>query len=137
MDNLAGFGRKFRQIATLKKGVLPVKGEKLEPFFSKVYGVTHKNADGTDRQALLRKCRVGETLVLTHEPIPEDPNAVKVCRQTGEQIGWLSASLAAEIAPRLDKGSRVDVVITDLTGGGWLIKKKRGCNIQITKYSLR
>jgi hypothetical protein len=41
-----------------------------------------------------------------------------------------------ETAPRLDKGSKVDAEISDLTGGGLIFKTTRGCNIKITKYRL-
>lgn len=113
------------------------KGESLKPFFSKVAGVMYKNDDGTDRQKILKDCKAGEKLVLIHQPIREDKNAVKVCRENGQQIGWLNSILAAEIAPRLDKGSKVDVEISEITGGGFLSSKPRGCNIRITKYSMR
>jgi len=113
------------------------KGERLRPFITKVVGVTHKNSDGTDRQKILKDCKAGEQLALIHEPVKQDQNAVKVCRQNGEQIGWLNQILAAETAPRLDRGSRVDAEIVELTGGGFLSGKVRGCNIRITKYSMR
>lgn len=113
------------------------KGESLKPFFSKVACVTHRNSDGTDRQKILKNCRAGEKLKLIHEPMTQDKNAVKVCRESGEQIGWLNQILAAEIAPRLDGGSRVDAEISEITGGGLFSEKGRGCNIQLTKYSLR
>lgn len=77
------------------------KGESLEPFMTKIVGVVHKNNDGTSRQEILKKCKRGEKLTLIHEPIPQDENAVKVCRENGEQIGWLSQILAAEIPPDL------------------------------------
>jgi hypothetical protein len=113
------------------------KGEPLKPFMTKVVGSSHKNDDGTNRQIILKTCHKGEALVLIHSPVPQDKNAVKVCRKNGEQIGWLNQILAAEIAPRLDKNSPVDARLMDITGGGFFSGKSRGCNIQITKYSMR
>ena len=113
------------------------KGERLRPFITKVVGVTHKNSDGTERQKILEDCKVGEELSLIHQPTKQDQNAIKVCRQDGQQIGWPNQILATEIAPRLDRKSRVDAEIVELTGGGFLPGKARGCNIQITKYSMR
>lgn len=113
------------------------KGQRLNPFFTKVAGVTRKNTDGTDRQKILKNCKRGEQLRLIHEPIPQDKNAVKVCRENGEQIGWLNSILAAEIAPRLDKGSKVDAEISEITGGGFFSGKDYGCNIKLTKYSMK
>jgi len=113
------------------------KDEALKPFFTKVAGVISKNNDGTSRQEILKRCKKGERLTLLHQPIIQDKNAVRVCRENGEQIGWLNEILAAEIAPRLDKGSRIDAEIKEITGGGFLSGKSRGCNIQLTKYSMR
>lgn len=113
------------------------KGEALKSFFTKVAGVTHKNDDGTERQKILKNCKAGEKLRLIHEPMSQDKSGIKVCRENGEQIGWLNSILAAEIAPRLDKGSRVDAEISEVTGGGFLSNKSRGCNIKLTKYSMR
>jgi hypothetical protein len=111
----------------------PKYGNPLKPFHTKLSGVTHKNEDGMNRQNILKRCHTGEKLNLIHYPVPQDHNAVKVLRQNGEQIGWLNSILAAEIAPRLDRGSRVDAVISAITGN----KKLIGCNIQLTKYSMR
>jgi hypothetical protein len=119
---------------------IPVKvGHPLEPFFSKLVGVTHLNEDGSPRQAIIKECRSGERLRLVREPNNQyDPCAVAVHRLTGEQLGYLSRDVAAEIAPRLDRGSPVDVEVAQVTGGGWWIfRKTRGINVRITKYSMR
>lgn len=113
------------------------KGESLKPFMTKIAGVAHKNSDGTNRQEILKQCNKGGKLTLIHEPVPQDENAVKVCRENGEQIGWLNQILAIEIAPRLDKASRLDAQIVQTTGGGLFSNKARGCNIQITKYTMK
>lgn len=102
-------------------------------FYSRVVGVTRGN-----RQAVIRKCRKREQLQLIREPDNSaDKNAVIVARASGEQLGYLSRDLAEEIAPRLDKGWRVDCSIANITGGGWFSSKARGVNIQITKYLQR
>lgn len=117
-----------------------VRGKPLRTFYSKVAGVTYTNDNGTSRQAILGKCHKGEYLILTHEPVPQDEYAVKVSRENGEQIGWLNQEVAYEIAPRLDRGGRVEAIIAELTGGGggfFSKKQSRGCNIIINRYSLR
>lgn len=101
-------------------------------FHSKVVGVTYQNDDGSDRQKLLKKCKVGEKLNLIREPVPEDENGVKVCRLNGEQIGWLKRAVAREITSLLYAGGEAEVEITDLTGGD--AGQSLGCNIKITKY---
>jgi hypothetical protein len=55
-----------------------------ESFFSKVAGVAHNNADGSSRQQIISRCRVGEELSLVREPGNEfDPNAIKILRSNG------------------------------------------------------
>lgn len=115
----------------------PMKNDDpLNTFHSRVVGVTYPNDDGSDRQAILKRCKVGEQLRLLHSPIAQDENAVKVLLLNGQQLGWLNRDLAAEIAPRLQKGSKVDCEIASLDGGT-RDKKTRGCAIKITKYSMR
>jgi len=110
----------------------------LRPFYSKVVGVTHANADRSQRQQIIAQCEQGERLRLVREPDnPHDPNAVAVVRLSGEQLGYLSSDLACEIAPRLDRGSRVDVEVAQVTGGEWFSDRSYGVNIKITKYRLR
>ncbi len=59
-------------------------------FFGQLTGESYRNADGSDRQAVIQKCDVGELLVLEHEPDnPHDINAIRVLRESGEQIGSL------------------------------------------------
>jgi HIRAN domain len=64
-------------------------------FFLQIHGIYHHNRDGSDRQKIIRSCSPGELLTFTGEPDnPYDSNAVKVCRQTGEQLGYLDATSA-------------------------------------------
>ncbi len=102
-------------------------------FHSKVAGVTYDNPDGTGRQDLIRQCRAGDRLRSRREPDNRyDPNAVAVCTESGVRIGYLSSRLAAELAPLLDRGGRVDVEISEITGGG--DERALGVNILMTVY---
>ena len=77
----------------------------LEHFFGHVAGESHRNDDGSDRQAIIPRCRVGELLVLEHEPDnPHDINAIRVLRQSGEQIGYLEREFAGQVVSRSAKG---------------------------------
>jgi len=108
------------------------KGPEIDSFFTKVAGVTKENPDGTNRQDILKQCRVGEPLTLLRDPSnPHDPNAIKVFRLSGEQLGWLSAELATKMAPLLDGGYPIDAQISDLTGSE-PDKANIGCNIKLT-----
>ena len=58
-------------------------------FFAQVHGIYHKNYDGSSRQAIIRRCRTGEELLLVPEPTNRyDSDAVKICRNNGEQVGY-------------------------------------------------
>jgi hypothetical protein len=102
-------------------------------FFTKVAGVTYRNKDGKSRQRLISQCRVGEELVLKREPDnPADPNAIKVLRVTGEQLGYVPAHVAASgLASDLDSGERCKCRVASLTGGNGLT---RGVNIEIGEW---
>jgi hypothetical protein len=102
-------------------------------FFTKIAGVTHRNKDRKSRQRLIAQCQIGEELVLEREPDnPVDPNAIRVLRVTGEQLGYIPAHVAASgLARDLDRGERPKCRIVDLTGGDGLT---RGVNIEIGEW---
>jgi hypothetical protein len=103
-------------------------------FETNIAGITFNNDDGTNRQEIMRKCTIGERLILTHTPIKQDNNAVKVTRTSGEQIGWLHDFVAKEIAPILDKGKTVSAEITELsTFINESGKRMPKCRILLTK----
>jgi hypothetical protein len=95
-----------------------VKAGPVRHFFTKVVGVTHPNKDGSDRQAIIGRCRRLESLELDHEDDnPYDPNAVAACRLNGEQIGYLSRELASEIVCNSNKGNVYAAFVANITGG--------------------
>ena len=64
----------------------------------RVAGVSYPNDNGTSRQDILKQCTVLEPLSLFPDVLnPFDANAIKICRETGEQIGDVPAWLAEEI----------------------------------------
>ncbi len=64
-------------------------------YLCEVKGVMHPNDDGTSRIAAQQLCSVGDAVKLIPEPSNEyDRNAIRVLLQTGEQIGYISASQA-------------------------------------------
>jgi hypothetical protein len=63
-------------------------------FLEQLAGASHKNPDNTSRQRLLRNCQPHERLVFEHEIWGQHPNATKVCRLNGEQLGYLPEDIA-------------------------------------------
>lgn len=98
-----------------------------------IVGVTETNPDGTDRQALLRQCRAGEELLLAREADSSyGPDAVKVCRKSGEQIGYVRTDIAKWLGPDvIDQGKPHSTRIQKITGGGRFSKEPRRCRITV------
>jgi len=71
-------------------------------YFCEVKGVTHNNDDGTSRKAAQQLCSIGDTVKLVPELHNEhDRNAIRVLLQTGQQIGYISATQAARFAGKV------------------------------------
>ena len=88
--------------------------EEAGAFHTKVAGVTFEG-----RQAIIQSLTPGQVLVLQREPSnPHDPHAVKVLTDGGQQIGYLSARVAARLAPTMDSGVRYSATASQITGGG-------------------
>lgn len=102
----------------------PRKARKRRPrnarvFVVAVVGESFKNDDGSDRQAIIRSCRVGEAVALKHEPYNQfDPNAIAVCRTSdGTQIGYLRSNVAARLLDELANEFAARATIHDIRGG--------------------
>jgi hypothetical protein len=83
---------------------------------TRVVGVTFDN-----RQEVVSKLQMGDRLWLEAEvDNPYDPNAIRVSRSNGEQIGYLNRYLAANIVPYFEAyGNPVKGKVTLLTGSRW------------------
>ena len=69
-------------------------------FYTKVVGVTFEG-----RQRYIRHMQVGERLELVRDRNNAyDSNAIKVVNEYGDQIGFISRDVAAQLAPRMDMG---------------------------------
>jgi hypothetical protein len=69
-------------------------------FYAKVAGVTYVN-----RQAVIATLTALEALDLVPEPDnPHDRNAIKVCRRTGQHIGYLRRDRVRRLVEKLDSG---------------------------------
>lgn len=83
----------------------PAPKEELRHFMLQVHGIYHRNSNGSSRQGIIRNCRPGEVLLFVPEPDnPHDQYAIKVCRENGEQLGYLDAGNAMRITGELSIG---------------------------------
>ena len=114
-----------------------VKGN---PEYDKTYwctvaGVRHANDDGTSRQEAINQCRPPEVLRLVLEPNnPVDPNAVKVMRQNGKQLGYVPKRLAARMRDHFIKGERWDAILSEITGLEPCPHPWQGANIWLVRH---
>jgi hypothetical protein len=82
-----------------------------QSFHTTIRGVTQRNADGADRQALLKALRPGEQLRLVREPRnPYDKYAVGVFKASGEQLGYVPAG-DKRLADHIDRGGPVSATV--------------------------
>ena len=103
-----------------------------DEFHSRVAGVTFENDDGVNRQDLLPKLNSGANLELRLEPEnPHDENAVEIYSSAGK-IGYINRDLAVYISTLLADDVRVDVKVSEITGGG--NGMYYGCNFKIEIY---
>lgn len=101
--------------------------EDADAFHTKVAGVTFEG-----RQALVQTLLPGQMVVLQREPSnPHDPHAVRVLTESGQQIGYLSARVAARLAPTMDSGARYSAAVSQITGGG--TDRSFGVNIYLQR----
>lgn len=87
-------------------------------FHTSIAGVSHRNADGSSREEVAAECEPGEFLTLLAEPDnPVDPNAVRVFRDNGKQLGYLKRHVAAEIAGNHWPISSLVTAVTEVIEG--------------------
>jgi len=93
-------------------------------FRTKIAGIIDNNSNGTSRQEILRKCSVGESLLLQRDyGNTFDEYAIAVLRKTGEQIGFVPRYAAFrhpamnDLAPHMDQGGEATAKIVGILGG--------------------
>lgn len=104
--------------------------ELVKDFHTKVVGVTYNNDDGSSRQKILSMCRDGESVVLRSFKYQGAP-AIAVLTDHG-QIGFLSASLVADIDAMFGKDIIFCATISSMTGGENGLYY--GCNLHVLIY---
>lgn len=98
---------------------------------TKCMGVTFSNDDGTKRQDLLASLNAGDELKLVREKDnPFDNSAIAIFTKDDQQLGYLKKDLARDLAPNMDKGVKIKILVMDVTGGSDSAPT-RGLNIQL------
>jgi hypothetical protein len=113
-----------------------------QTFRTRIAGVTKQNADGTDRQALIKTLRLGETINLVREPTnPYDKYAIAVFQTSGKQLGYIPAG-NRRLADHMDMGGCVSAKIVKIGRASGILglffrafRKPYGCVIEISEGS--
>ncbi len=78
-------------------------------------GESFKNADGSSRQAEIKRCRVGEPVLLTRDPPnSHDGNAIACASIRSIGIGMIASDNAQWLAGIMDKGHDVQATIREV-----------------------
>ena len=93
------------------------EGHDIDHSSTPVIEVTESNEDGTTRQDVLKGCQQGEQLKLILEEQDQQDPAVRVCRKSGEQIGYLPPGMGRTVIDNLLVGYRNSVYISEINGG--------------------
>lgn len=104
---------KLQQHATKNASDSQIQGRVIT---CKVVGVSYEH-----RQEVVAKLKMGDQIWLEREEHnPFDGNAVRVIRNSGEQIGYINRNLAMTVAPVMDRlGQPIEGRVYLLTGGSW------------------
>jgi HIRAN domain len=112
----------------------------MQSYKVRLKGVSHNNMDGTNRQSILSRCKIGEEVKLVREPEnPKDKAAVAVYWRS-EKLGYVPAG-DKRLAIHMDAGFEVFAHIVAIEGGPsalgrlfrWRHPTNYGCVIQIDK----
>ena len=104
-------------------------------YIAEVGEIAYKALPTKERQKILAKCRVGKKVKLIHTPTLYHINAIKVCGETGEQLGWLYGEIADEIAPLLDREAEIKTEISKITKGRIPFRRGYRCTLKILIYT--
>ena len=120
-----------RQSPELTNDRAPSNASKeLRHFMLQVHGIYHRNSDGSNRQQIIRKCHTEEVLRFMPEPDnPYDPYAIKICRENGDQLGYLDAGNAMRITGELSIGWTFRVTVDEVFAADR--RGAFGCRIRI------
>lgn len=92
-----------------------------------IAGITFDNENGRARQDVLADCSEGEMLQLIADPDnPYDSNAVKVCRLSGDQLGFVPAWISPEIYKLAEKGYAPNAILMHIETSDYDGKAKYG-----------
>ena len=92
---------------------IPVPSD-VPSFVTRILALRHAGVEDDDAEATHLQCKVGETLVLRHDPNPFDANAVKVLRANGQELGHLIKDVAVQLAPRLAQGDKITASVYEV-----------------------
>jgi 5-methylcytosine-specific restriction protein A len=104
-------------------------------FETKIVGTKEKNADGSDRQEIISKCKKGEEVKLVRVLVKYENNyLIEVFTKSGERIGCIDESVARRsyLAYDMEHGCEVTAKISEILGEPFNLE----CIIEITRTEI-
>ena len=96
----------------------------MRTIISKIVGITFCNS-----ARYLNQLKIGDELQMFREPEnPKDKNAIRIEDMKGRRLGYVSADLAADLAGKIDSGTKYICGVKEITGMSF---NCLGCNIII------
>ena len=118
-----GFWRAARRAGGLDRTADPdvplfdAPGRPSETLFARLEGAQERNEDGSERQALIPRCSLGQPLLLRRSAARWNaPARVLACLEEGPAVGWLPEAAGEAVAASLQRGLRVEAVVADQRG---------------------
>jgi len=97
----------------MDRGGVALGRQVLPPSYQQIYGLNATNPDGTPREKVLRQCTIGERLKLVLDAECAGRSGLKVCRASGELLGYLTGPIAEDVAYRKKNGLPVTAEIVE------------------------
>ncbi len=113
----------------------PARQKSNEPAIYRVFkvrGVSFPNDDGSERQEIIQRCRLGEHLVMRRDRGNGfSRNAIGVFREGGDQLGNVPEYVARDFAPLMDSGMESTAILLNITGG---TRDKPTCGVNVVMF---
>jgi hypothetical protein len=88
----------------------------MQSYKVRIKGVSHDNMDGTNRQTILTRCKIGDEVKLTREPENLNDKVAIAVYWRSEKLGYVPAG-DERLAIHMDAGFEVFAHIVAIDGG--------------------
>lgn len=102
----------------------------INEFTESVWGVRHKNGDGSSRQSIIKTLKPGDDLLFKPAPTEDYPDTIGVFTSKGKQIGFLRNAVIKDLRGRYSN-NRASVKVESVSKSA---EQGYSCTINIKIY---